>query len=218
MPGCAKHRERDNAMRFFSRRQETLSEDEQRDLDDRLIDSAKYGTTEMVQTLLTAGADVHAGDDWALRLAASNGHTESGRLLLVSGANVHAGDDWALGWAAYNGHTETVQVLLAADADVHAHGDEALRWAARNGRTGTLRVLTRHIFAADSWRGKNRTEIEAYATALYDKVEATGLQPERLHQAATILADCAIDCWHHVRPPPPPGFKISPLPAQPRPL
>jgi hypothetical protein len=188
MPGCAKHRERDNAMRFFSRRQETLSEDEQRDLDDRLIDSAKYGTTEMVQTLLTAGADVHAGDDWALRLAASNGHTE------------------------------TVQVLLAADADVHAHGDEALRWAARNGRTGTLRVLTRHIFAADSWRGKNRTEIEAYATALYDKVEATGLQPERLHQAATILADCAIDCWHHVRPPPPPGFKISPLPAQPRPL
>jgi hypothetical protein len=95
--------------------------------------------------------------------------------------------------------------------------DFSLRAAACTGHTETLRVLARHIFAPDSWRGKSRAVIEATATALYDKVKTHNLQPEDLHKVATILADCAIDCWHQVRPPPP-KLQISPLPAQPRPL
>jgi hypothetical protein len=80
-------------------------------------------------------------------------------------------------------------------------------------------VLARHIFAPDSWREKSRAEIEAHASALYDKIKASStIKPERLRTAGTIFADCAIDCWHQVRPPPPPEFKISPLPAQPRPV
>ena len=38
------------------------------------------------------------------------------------------------------------------------------------------------------------------------------MKSERLHTAASILADCAIGCWHRVRPIP--QLKISPLPAQ----
>jgi hypothetical protein len=114
--------------------------------------------------------------------------------------------------------TDTVKALLAAGADVHADNDWALREAAYYGYTETVRVLVQHIFAPDSWREKSRAEIEAHASALYDKLKAGNPPPEHLHQAATILADCAIDCWHQVRPPPPPGFKISPLPAQPRPM
>ena len=120
--------------------------------------------------------------------------------------------------AADLGDTKAVQTLLADGADVHAGDDDALCWAVWFGHTETVQILARHIFAADSWRGKSRAEIEAYATALYNKIEAENPKPDRSRQAATILADCTIDCWHQVRPPPPPGFSISPLPAQPRPL
>ena len=82
----------------------------------------------------------------------------------------------------------------------------------------TSRRKSGGFFAPESWRGKSRTEIEAQANTLYDKIKAENPQPDRLRIARTILLDCAIRCWHQIRPPPPPGFKISPLPAQPRPL
>src|ERR1022692_3752117 len=103
--------------------------------------------------------------------AARKGNTETVSRLLAGGANVHALDDWALDGAAKPGYTETVKVLLAYGADVHADDDNALCGAAHWGHMETVRVLARHIFAADSWRGKSRTEIEAYAAGLYDKIK-----------------------------------------------
>jgi hypothetical protein len=194
-----------------------LSPDEQNELNGRLIDVAQNGITKEVQRLLADGANVYGNDDWVLRWAAKDGHTEAVKILLEAGADVRALDDYPLRYAALHGHTEIVKVLLAAGANVHAHGDGALFMAACRGHTETLRVLSNHIFAPDSWRGKSRTEIEAYATALHDKIKVDIFWPERLHMTATILADCAIDCWHQVRPPPP-KLRISPLPAQPRPL
>ena len=180
--------------------------------------AAWNGHTETVKVLLAAGADVHAEDDQALRFAAKNDHTETVRTLLAAGADVHARDDQALRWsAAWQGHTVTVKVLLAAGADVHAEDDYALRDAACNGQTQTVTVLAAHIFAPDSWHGKSRAEIEAGARALYGKIEGENPQRERLQKAASIIADCAIDCWHQVRPAPP-KLNISPLPAQPRPV
>jgi hypothetical protein len=113
--------------------------------------------------------------------------------------------------------TDTVKALLAAGADVHADNDWALREAAYYGYTETVRVLVQHIFAPDSWRGKNRTEIESAANALYNKIEADNPQPDHLRRAGSILLDCALCCWEQVRPAPP-KIQISPLPAQPRPL
>ncbi len=167
--------------------QKTLFPDEQSDLDSRLVHAAANGDMQTVQTLLAAGADVHAKDDYALHYAAYHGHAETVQVLLASGADVHAQNDWSLWWATLNGHTETVQ------------------------------VLAKHIFAPESWRGKNRAEIEAEATALYDKINASDINPEYLRKAGTILLDSALTCWEQVRPPPPP-IQISPLPAQPRPL
>ena len=103
--------------------------------------AATNGRTETVQVLLDDGADVHAVEDYALRWAADKGHTETVKLLLDAGANVHAMDDYALRYAAYNGHTETVQVLLDAGADVHAEKDYALRWAVIKRHTETVQVL-----------------------------------------------------------------------------
>jgi len=119
--------------------------------------------------------------------------------------------------AAKNGHTETVKALLAAGASVHVWNDYALHWAAFRGHTETVKVLAKHIFVPDPWRGKSRAEIEAAATALYNKVKTDNPEPERLRQAGTILIDCALTCWEHVRPAPP-KLRISPLPAQPRAL
>lgn len=149
--------------------------------------------------------------------AASKGYTETVRALLTAGADVHAEDDMALRWAADYGQTEMVRVLLAGGANVHAENDDALRWAAWNSHTETVRVLARHLFAPDLWRGKSRAEIEVEANALYEKVEAENPISERLHEAASILLDCALTCWEQVRPAPP-KLTISALPAQPRPL
>jgi ankyrin repeat protein len=124
-------------------------------------------------------------------------------------------------WAAFDGDTETVQMLLSAGADVHARTDYALHAAARNGHTETVKILAKHIFAPDSWRGKNRADIEGEAYVLYNRTKVSNplrpISPENLHKAAEILADCALRCWEQVRPPPP-KIQISPLPAQPRAL
>jgi ankyrin repeat protein len=50
-------------------------------------------------------------DDWAVRWAAMSGHKETLQALLAAGANVHAGNDFALCVAANNGYTATVGVL-----------------------------------------------------------------------------------------------------------
>jgi len=46
---------------------------------------------------------------------------------LDAGADVHAGNDNALRVAAVNGHTEVVRILIAARAAVNATGSGALR-------------------------------------------------------------------------------------------
>lgn len=184
--------------------------------------AAKHGNIETVQVLLAASANVHAGNDEALRGAADHGHTATVQVLLTAGANVNANDDEALCWAVNRGLAETVTVLLAAGANVYVRDNWALHWTAFTGRTQMMQVLARHIFASESWCGKSRTEIENHADALYNKIKtfdfSSSIKPEYLRQAGTILLDCALTCWEQVRPPPPPGFKISPLPAQPRPM
>jgi len=103
--------------------------------------AAENGHTETVELLLDRGADVHAYDDQALRCAALNGHTDTVAMLLDRGADVHAYDDLALLWAAGNGHADTVALLLDRGADVHADDNYALRWAAGNGHTDTVELL-----------------------------------------------------------------------------
>jgi hypothetical protein len=224
-----------------------LSREEQEKLDDRLIRAAEQNNTQEVQALLTAGANVHAGGDCALLWASGNGHAETMKVLFAGGADVHANDDlalrsaaesgdaetvqvllaaganvhavnnWALCWASFWGHTETLKILLAAGANVHGSNDRALCWAAGSSDAETVQVLAAHIFGPESWRGKSRTEIEAEARALYEKIKGSNIPPEDLHKLATILADCALTCWEQVRPAPP-KLQISPLPAKPRPL
>ena len=47
-------------------------------------------------------------------------HVEVVQVLLAAGANVHAQNYMALRVASNKGHVDVVQILLAAGADVHA--------------------------------------------------------------------------------------------------
>ncbi|XP_044735383.1 ankyrin repeat domain-containing protein 50 isoform X2 [Chrysoperla carnea] len=87
--------------------------------------AASHGHTEVVQILLTAGADVnHAdADGWtALRAAAWGGHVEVVEALLKHGCSVDCIDAdhrTALRAAAWSGHEEIVKLLIQHGADVN---------------------------------------------------------------------------------------------------
>jgi hypothetical protein len=57
------------------------------------------------------GANIHAGDDYALKNAAYYGRLEIVKHLVENGANIHAGYDLALRSAAENGYLEVVKYL-----------------------------------------------------------------------------------------------------------
>ena len=80
-------------------------------LNQSLIDASAQGDAEGVKSLLKAGADVHKGDDYAVRLASEDGRVEVVNLLLDAGANVHARDSRALRSASEYGHDEVVKIL-----------------------------------------------------------------------------------------------------------
>jgi hypothetical protein len=113
-------------------------------------------------------------------------------------------------------HIKTIQILVA-----HHGAGLVLCGMTKNGHMDTVQLVASQLFTPDSWRGKSRSEIEAQANALYDRIKAYSpsnpISPERLRIAGVILLDCALTCREQVRPPPP-RLTLSPLPAQPRPV
>jgi ankyrin repeat protein len=79
-------------------------------LEQRLIYACENGDLDKVKQLIKQGVDIHAGDDYALRLAA-NGHFDVIKYLVEHGANIHADNDRALQVAAGNGHHKVVNYL-----------------------------------------------------------------------------------------------------------
>lgn len=83
-----------------------------------LMKAATSWCPELLETLLKAGADVHATTDeglTALILAARDGYIHSVRILLEHGAHANLQDDYgrtALILAARQGYTEVVKLLL----------------------------------------------------------------------------------------------------------
>ncbi len=113
-------------------------------LDNMLVEMANEGSVKGVSMMLFKGADVHAQNDHALRLASNNGHLEVVRYLVEKGADIHAQHDLALGWASENGHLDVVRYLMEKGADVHADNDGALRWASQYGHLEVVKYLIEH--------------------------------------------------------------------------
>src|SRR5207249_3306978 len=115
-----------------------------------LVDAAKQGDREAVQTLLAKGtkADAAAPDGTtALFWAAYLNDLQMAELLLRAGASAKAANQYgatALYVAASNADAEMAAKLMAAGADPNAHltsGETPLMEAARQGKIGLVRAL-----------------------------------------------------------------------------
>jgi len=118
----------------------------QNKLDQLLVRESENGNTEIVKVLLEAGADVHAMDDAALRVAKEKGHTETVKALIEAQADVSARagqkklNDELLS-ASSDGDEDAVTQLLKNGADVHASQDWALRAASAGGHSEIVKAL-----------------------------------------------------------------------------
>ena len=102
----------------------------QKQLDISLCRMVEYGVASAVKVLIEAGADVTAGDNWAIRWASYRGYTDIVKLLIEAGADVTAGNNWAIRYANGAGHTGVVKLLIDAGADVTIQDSYAItRWA-----------------------------------------------------------------------------------------
>ena len=95
--------------------------------------------------LVSIGADIHADNDHALRMASLNGHLDVIKFLVSKGANINAYDDDALRLASLNGHLDIVKFLVSKGADIHAWNDNALRLASQNGHTQIVNYLKKKM-------------------------------------------------------------------------
>jgi len=77
-----------------------------------------FDRAECVQYLLQQGVDVHAHNDVALRIAASQWHDGVVRVLLKAGADLTAEGHDSLLSAIRRGHVSVVRELIAAGADL----------------------------------------------------------------------------------------------------
>ena len=124
-----------------------------------LHNAAGYSTKEMVELLISNGANVNAKNDdgWTpLHDAATK---EVAELLIAKGADVEAKDkdDWTpLHKATFGGHKEMVELLIAEGADVNAKGEDG--WTPLNitHDSETIDLLRKH-------GGKTKNELEAEA-------------------------------------------------------
>jgi ankyrin repeat protein len=113
----------------------------QEQLDNNLIQAVKECNLIKVKHLIEQGADIHADNDWALRLSAANGHLEVVKYLVEHGADIHSYKYQALRYSAGNGHLEVIKYLIEQGANIHADNDYALRFSAKYGHLEVVNYL-----------------------------------------------------------------------------
>ena len=91
--------------------------------------AAENGHTELVELLVSKGADITENRNYPLELASRNGHTEIVKLLIDSGARTYDSEldeGYCLRLAANEGHVEIIKLLLDAGANPVADNYHAL--------------------------------------------------------------------------------------------
>jgi uncharacterized protein len=118
-----------------------------------------YGAVDLVATLLAAGADANAHNDYGaspLSEAAVRGDMRMLRALLTAGASVesaNADGQTALMILARTGNVAAAQLLISRGANVNAHekwrNQTALMWAAAQQQPAMVRLLLKHGAVVD---------------------------------------------------------------------
>jgi ankyrin repeat protein len=136
----------------------------------QLRNAAEYGNLEKVKQLIKDGADIHSGNEYALRWAAEGGHSEIVRLLIENGANISRAKETAVKYnldkvirfleqeeeklkeetininvqlrkEAHKGNLEKVKQLIEDGADISFESHAALRFAAQEGHINIVQFL-----------------------------------------------------------------------------
>ena len=89
-----------------------MNQEKQDNLNKQLIEATEKGDLELIKYLVEQGADIHAKNDCALRLASYSGNIEIVKYLVEQGAEIHAKNNNALRWASENNHLNVVKYFL----------------------------------------------------------------------------------------------------------
>lgn len=151
----------------------------QEQLDKKLFAAAENGNLPLVQKLIAQGANVHAKDDAAFRIAAKYGYASLVKYLLElpegQRPNVHAAGDEALWESSVHGQVPVAEVLFAHGATIPIEADRTIYWLARNKRWAV--VASWLLNGANKWELTheelndlyNSTEAQEYMTAKAQK-------------------------------------------------
>jgi ankyrin repeat protein len=129
---------------LLRRKGATLTQFEQKDLDDYLNGATHGGDAKRVKMLLDQGANIN---NVSLHEVANNGYASKLKVLLDAGADVNSigtMGETMLHQASGGGSAETVELLLSHGADINAKdkkGHVAFLWAMYNGQKDVMRIL-----------------------------------------------------------------------------
>ena len=112
--------------------------DSQEKLDRMFLSAAGDKDLRLMDLLLDIGADVNAGDGYALRSAATYGRTDVVSFLLDAGISI---EGQSLAIAAYWGQTDVVKLLLDTGIDANMRHGEAFLEAVREGNLDIVELL-----------------------------------------------------------------------------
>ena len=140
--------------------------------------AARYGHTEIVQALITAGANLNEKNTTAqsspLHLVAIGDHHEVAKLLLQHGANIKAKDTaefTLLDDTAYYGSLEVAKLLFNNEKE-HSSIEKIFRIAAQNGHIHYLDYLIKNQkFKFDTDKLKVYLQISLAAAEKYEQEE-----------------------------------------------
>jgi len=109
-----------------------------------MLQCAEQGHLEKLVLSLNSGADIHANDDYALRISAERGHSDIVSFLINRDADMSSYGDSALQNAALNGHLDVVKLLVKNGVSVTANDDYAIRCSIENKHYKVVKYLMKH--------------------------------------------------------------------------
>ena len=95
-----------------------------RDFDNILKYIAGKGNVELLEYLVSKGADIHSENDFAFRWACYNGHLHMVKYIEKFGPDMNAGNNSAIHFSSRNGHFEVVKYLVEKGADANQINSE----------------------------------------------------------------------------------------------
>jgi ankyrin repeat protein len=151
--------------------------------DELLRNAARHGHEDVVEYLLSKGADHSAWSGDPLKEACDNGHLGVVKKLLAAGADINQGNP--LERAAQHGRKDIVDYLLSKGADAAAGNNEAFTSACRHGQAAVVAALLAHGVSASA--NDNEAFVAASDAKFFDVARvllANGADPNAQHGRA----------------------------------